>query len=162
MAQGKDVRAAAKVLYESGKMTVKQVAAEIGISSRTVERWAAADGWERVKPTPEMTERAHRVASKLADTPENATPEQRQNALAAVTEDEVVAQRADLITRHRTEWRVIGGLITESVKERNIDRAKLAETLARSMKLKQDGERRAWGLEAGEGDQKVHVIIERQ
>lgn len=163
MAAGKELRNTARALYESGKMTVKQVATEIGTSCRTVERWARADGWERMKPTPKMTERAHRVASRLAETAENAPQHERQNALVAITEDEAVAQRAELITRHRAEWRIIGALINESVKGRDIERAKLSETLARSMKLKQDGERKAWGIDTGpDGQTKIQVVIERE
>ena len=163
MADREDIRATAKAMYESGRQTVKDVAAEIGISRRTLERWAKQDNWQRVKPTPEMTERAHRVASRLAEVREDAAPAERQNVLAEVTEDEAVTQRAELITRHRTEWRVIGALINESVKGRDIDRAKLAETLSRSMKLKQDGERRAWGIDTGaDGQAKIQVVIERE
>lgn len=155
MADKQNLRATARALYEAGRQTVKQVAAEIGTSSRTVERWAAADGWKRAKITPELTERAHRVASTLAEASEK--------SLDQVIEDEAVAQRAELITRHRTEWRLIGGLINESMKNRDIERAKLTEVLARSTKLKQDGERRAYGIDSGpDGQTKIQVVIERE
>lgn len=163
MAQGKDVRAAAKVLYEAGTQTIKQIAAEIGTSSRTVERWARADGWQRMKPTPELTERAHRVASKLAATPENTSPEERQQALVDATEDEAVMQRGEVINRHRAEWRVVRLIANEAARDRNGDRAKLAVGLARATKLSQDGERRAWGIHAGpDGQNRIQVIIERE
>ncbi|UUI59693.1 hypothetical protein [Aeromonas salmonicida] len=155
MADKQNLRATARALYEAGRLTVKQVAAEIGTSSRTVERWAAVAGWKRTQITPELTERAHRVASTLAKAPEK--------SLDQVIEDEAVDLRAELITRHRTEWRLIGGLINESMKNRDIERAKLTEVLARSTKLKQDGERRAYGIDSGpDNATKIQVVIERE
>lgn len=163
MAQGKDVRNAAKVLYEAGKQTVKQIAAEIGTSPRTVERWAKADAWQRVKATPELTERAHRVATKLAATPENATAEERQQALVDATEDEAVMLRGEVINRHRAEWKVVRLIANEAARDRNGDRAKLAVDLARATKLSQDGERRAWGIDTWpDGQTKIQVVIERE
>jgi predicted transcriptional regulator len=162
MVDRKALRAAAKVLYDAGRQTVKQIASEIGTSSRTVERWASADGWNRVKVTPELSGKVHRVASRLAEIPDNAPQEERQKVMETVTENEAVTQRAEVISRHRQEWRIVRLLICESVKNRDIERGKLAEILARATKISQDGERRAWAIDSGDEGNRVTVVIERE
>ncbi|EPD5623964.1 terminase gpP N-terminus-related DNA-binding protein [Klebsiella pneumoniae] len=161
MAGRNELRATAKTLYESGRMTIKQVAEEIGMSSRTVERWSAADGWQRIKTTPELSERAHRVASRLAEIPEDAKPEERAKSVEAVTEQQAVDERAELLVRHRREWQVTRALLAEAVRERSNDKAKMAKVVAETTAITQKGERLAWGLDTEAGT-KVQVIIERE
>lgn len=161
MADKKALRATAKTLYEAGRGTIKQIAAEIGVSSRTVERWSAADGWVRVTTTPELSERAHRVASRLAEIPEDAKPEERGRAVEAITEQQVVDERAELLVRHRREWQVSRVLLAEAVRERSTDKAKMAKVVAETTSITQKGERLAWGLDTDTGT-KVQVVIERE
>lgn len=161
MADRKELRATAKALYESGRKTVKQIAVEIGTSSRTVERWARADSWKRVQNTPELSERAHRVASRLAQIPEDAQPEERQQAVEAVTEQQAIDERAALLVRHRREWQVSRALLAEAVRERSNDKAKMAKVVAETTAITQRGERQAWGLDTDAGT-KIQVVIERE
>lgn len=161
MAGRNELRATAKTLYESGRMTIKQVAEEIGMSSRTVERWSAADGWQRIKTTPELSERAHRVASRLAEIPEDAKPEERQQAIEAVTEQQAIDERAALLARHRKEWHYPRALLAEAIKGRDTEKAKIAKAAAETTKIIQSGERLAWGMDSGD-EPKVTVVIERE
>lgn len=161
MAERKDLRATAKALYESGRKTVKQIAAEISTSSRTVERWARADGWKRVQHSPELSERAHRLASQLAQITEDAKPEERQQAVEAVTEQQAIDERAALLARHRKEWHYPRALLAEAIKGRDTEKAKLAKAAAETTKIIQSAERLAWGMDSGD-EPKVTVVIERE
>ena len=161
MADRKVLRDTAKTLYEAGRGTIKQIAAEIGVSSRTVERWSAADGWKRIQTTPELSERAHRVASRLAEIPEDVKPHEREKAVTAVTEQQAIDERAELLVRHRREWQVSRALLAEAVRERSTDKAKMAKVVAETTSITQKGERLAWGLDTDAGT-KVQVIIERE
>lgn len=160
----KELRDAARSLYEGSKMPIKQVAAEIGVSSRTVERWSSADGWARMSGSPHISQRARAVADRqriaLADLAEGASQEQKHQALAIATEEVAVDERAALLVRHRREWNVPRALLAEAIKSRDFEKAKLAKISAETTKITQDGERRAWGLDADTGT-KVQVIIER-
>ncbi len=160
MADRKALRSTAKTLYEAGRGTIKQIAAEIGVSRRTIERWSALDGWERVNNTQELSERAHRIASRLSEIPENANLEDREKVIKEVTEQQAIDERADLLVRHRREWQLSRVLMAEAVRERSTDKAKMAKVIAETTSITQKGERLAWGLDT-DACSKVQVIIER-
>ena len=162
-----DVRAAARLMYESTPLNLGEVAKEVGVSSRTLKRWSAADGgWCKVV-VQGLSRRAHEAADKVAETveslPADAPPERKAEAMAATTEEVAVDERAALLAKHRKQWGVIDGLVAEAVRKRDLNAAKLAESVCRTIGLKQTGERKSWGLEGGgEGDQKIQVVIERE
>jgi hypothetical protein len=58
-----------------------------------------------------------------------------------------------VIARHRLEWNVSRVLSNEALKERKgntkdaFDKAKLAKISTEIIKIRQDGERKAWGLD---------------
>ena len=62
-------------------------------------------------------------------------------------------KRAELLARHRADWLGIGVLRKEAMDMReedpkaSMERARLAKTLADTLKVEQDGERRAWGID---------------
>ncbi len=161
-----DVRAAARMMYETTPMTLAEVGKEVGVTGRTLKRWSAADGGWRKVVVPGMSKRAHEAADKVRDTvaelPQDAPPERKAEALAAATEEVAVDERAALLAKHRKQWSIVDGLVAEAVRKRDLNAAKLAESVCRTIAGKQKGERLSWGLEASESDQKVRVIIERE
>lgn len=162
-----DVRAAARMMYETTPLTVEEVGKEVGVSGRTVKRWSAADGGWRKVVVQGLSQRAHEAADKVRDTvaelPPDAPPERKAEALAAATEGVAVDERAQLLSKHRKQWAIIDGLVAEAVRKRDLNAAKLAESVCRTIAGKQTAERKAWGLEAGEGTPtKVQVTIERE
>lgn len=161
-----DVRAACRLMYETTPLTIDEVAKEVGLSSRTVKRYSTADGGWRKLAAPGLSKRAHEAADKVAASVENLSPdatiEHKREALAATAENVAIDERAQLLASHRKQWKIVDGLVAEAVRSRDLNAAKLADTVCRTIGNKQAGERKAWGLEAGEGDQKVHVIIERE
>lgn len=161
-----DIRAACRLMYETTPLTIDEVAKEVGLSSRTVKRYSTADGGWRKLAAPGLSKRAHEAADKVAEAivelPPNATPERKAEVLAASAERVAIDERAKLLAKHRKEWNIVDALVVAAVRSRDLNDAKVADTLCRTISNKQKGERISWGLEAGEGDQKVHVIIERQ
>lgn len=162
-----DVRAAARLMYETTPLTVEEVGKEVGVSGRTVKRWSAADGGWRKVAVQGLSLRAHEAADKVRDAvaelPQDAPSERKAEVLAAVAEEVAVDERAALLAKHRKQWGVIDGLVAEAVRKRDLNAAKLAESVCRTIGLKQTGERKSWGLEGGgEVDQKIQVIIERE
>lgn len=161
------LRATARHLYESTLLSMAAVGAEVGVSERTVKRWAAADAsadapWRKLSG-PQITERAHEVADKITTAVAQLGPEashsEHQAVVAKLTEEAAVDERAALLENHRRAWRVVEGLTSEAIRKRDAAGAKLAETVAKTIAIKQRGERLAWGLDAGEGQHTV--IIER-
>lgn len=169
---GDDVKAAARALWEGDpQITKRQVADELNIPYATVDKWSkggdsgTGDKW--VKRTDDMSERAHAAADtykgKLSDLGPEVTTEQQQQAVADAAEETAVQLRAGVLNRHRKEWNVPRALINEAVTARSFDKAKLAKITAEALKLVQDGERKAWGIDSGpEGGGKVTVVIERE
>jgi hypothetical protein len=117
------------------------------VDGSTAEGWVDARGLEN---------RLHRV---LPDLPLGASPE----ALAKAAQASAVDQRADLLGTHRKELLGARNLIYAAIKSSDIDVAKKAKVVAEAMKIVQDGERKAWGLDTDDkGKPSVQVIINRK
>lgn len=168
---GDDVKAAARALWEGDPLISKrQVADEMKIPYATVDRWSKGDegrGEVWSKSTADMSERAHAAANeykgKLSELGPEITTEQQQQAETDAAEQTAVELRAKVLDRHRKEWDAPRKLSYEAIKDRNFDRAKLAKITAETLKLIQDGERRAWNIDSGpDGASKVTVVIERE
>lgn len=161
-----DIRAAAKLLYETTPLTLAEVANEVGLGERTVKRYSVADGGWRKLAAPGLSKRAHEAADKVAASVENLSPdatiEHKREALAATAEKVAIDERAQLLAKHRRQWGIVDGLVAEAVRSRDLNAAKLADTVCRTIGNKQTGERKAWGLKACDGDQKITVVIERE
>lgn len=168
-----DVIAAAKALYEGDpSITKRQVAEEMGIPYATLDKWSKGgdtgtdDKW--VKRTAEnMSERAKAAADtyrgKLSELGPEITTEQQKQAMDEAADETAVELRAKVLERHRKEWGIPRGLVNEAVKARDFNKAKLAKITSETLKLIQDGERKAWGIDSGpDGATKVQVVIERE
>ena len=161
-----DIKAAAKALWEGDpNITKQQVAEEDGVPPRAIERWSHAEGWAKRKA--DMSERAHAAADnykgKLSELGPEITTEQQQQAMTEAAEETAVQLRAKVLERHRKEWNIPRTLVNEAVKARNFDKAKLAKITSETLKIVQDAERKAWGIDSGpDGGGKVTVVIERE
>lgn len=157
-----DVRAAARLMYESTPLTFPEIAAEFSVSDRTVKRWSKADGNWRKLAAPGISNRAHQAADKIAAATADAPDLERSQAVAGAIEEAAVDERAALLSGHRKQWRVVEGLVAEAVRKRDLPAARLAEVISRTINTKQQGERKAWGLEASEPPQTLQIVIERE
>ncbi len=160
-----EIIATARALWEGDpSATHAEVAKELGLRATTLNSWSKKYGWAKRKQ--DMSERAHAVAdtytSKLSELGPEITTEQQQQAEADAAEETAANLRAQVLERHRKEWNVPRVLVGEAVKDRNFDKAKLAKITSETLKIVQDAERKAWGIDSGpEGAPKVHVVIER-
>jgi hypothetical protein len=153
--------AAARADYEAG-LSQNAVAEKHGVCRKAVQKHIEAEGWTQdVEPAIRR-----KVAEKVAGMVAACDPDQKAAAMDAEAE-----RRAAVVERHRREWE---GL--EDLRQRCIRRAEeaeaaedwgaakvakiLADTIGdhvAALKGKQDGERRAWGLD----DQAIRVDVSR-
>lgn len=170
-----DRYAAARALYEGTPgMTFRQVAEKTGMGKSTLERRANAEGWKKcfgnLVPG-QMTADAQAAAdlfNRLMDDygPE-VTAEQQELVVAEVVHEVAVDVRAKMLDRHRTEWAAPRAMSAEAVRIRDSDpdkafeRAKLAKITAETLKIVQDGERKAHGIDAGDLPPGAVVVIDR-
>lgn len=160
-----ETKAAARALWEGDpSVTKQQVAEEVGVPPRAVERWSQAEGW--AKRQADMSERAHAAADnykgKLSELGPEITTDQQKQAEADAADETAVQLRARVLERHRKEWNIPRALVNEAVTARSFDKAKLAKITSETLKIVQDAERKAWGIDSGpDGGGKVTVVIER-
>lgn len=124
----------------------------------------AGKPWERRGSISGINKAAHRKADALVDstgglktTDGNAGGNADGNLVSTKKEQAARSEsedlRAEVIARHRNEWKQIVALRQEALKDRinNPDtsflRAKLAKITSEITKIQQDGERKAWGLD---------------
>ena len=74
-------------------------------------------------------------------TPPTATP-----GIPAETMRTRAVTREDILRRHKDEWARHAELVDAALDDSDIELAKLAKVLAETMRIRQDGERRAWGI----------------
>lgn len=64
--------------------------------------------------------------------------------------DAVPDARAALLLRHKREWEEQRTLLGEALASGDADRARLAKLAAETLKIRQEGERKAWGIREAE------------
>ncbi|MEN6549439.1 MAG: hypothetical protein ABFE07_25620 [Armatimonadia bacterium] len=164
--------AAARALYEGTPgMTLKACAEQTGLGKSTIEKAANEQGWKKNHKFGDMTEQAQKAADmfkrKIEEFGPEASAEEKQQVVAEVVQDVAIDARAAMLDRHRREWAAPRAMSAEAVKMREtrpgeaFDRAKLAKITAETLKIVQDGERKAWGLDVGEVPPGSVVVIER-
>lgn len=70
--------------------------------------------------------------------------------VSALTEAESVDMRSSVLERHRDEWKEHAGIfkLGDMVGEDGLGVARTGKTAAEMVKIRQEGERKAWGLDA--------------
>lgn len=58
----------------------------------------------------------------------------------------VEKERAEVLARHKDEWLRHRALLDEVMAGGDYEQARLVKTIAETLKIRQDGERRTWGL----------------
>jgi hypothetical protein len=153
--------AAVRADYEAG-MSLNAVAGKHSMSRAAVQKRAAAEGWTQdVEPAIRR-----KVAEKVAGMVAGGHEAEKAAAMDAEAE-----RRAAVVERHRREWEGLEGLRQRCIRRaeeaeaaEDWGAAKVAKILAdtigdhvAALKGKQDGERKAWGLD----DQAIRVDVSR-
>ncbi|MBL8408353.1 MAG: hypothetical protein JNJ81_11190 [Candidatus Accumulibacter sp.] len=140
------------------------LAKDFGVSHQAIQKRAKAEGWGDGSDVEDVIRR--KVAEKVAGLVATENPAKKAEALDAEAE-----KRAAVVTRHRREWEQVVGLRQEALQVRQSDpsaafgRARLAKITAEMTKIQQDGERKAWGLDAVDGDGakgSMNITIKRE
>lgn len=163
---------AARALYEGTPgMTMAKLAEKTGLGKSSLERKANEQGWKKNFVMGQMTEEAQKAADMFAQKVDEFGPEitaeEKQKIATEVVHQVAVDVRAEVLDRHRREWAIPRKLSQEAVLLRDLkpgeafDRAKMAKITAETLKILQDGERKAWGLDVGELPPGDVLVIER-
>lgn len=125
--------------YEAGSSQVA-LSKKHGVSRKAIQNHIAAEGWAQdVAPVIQR-----KVAEKVAGVVAGCSPEKKAAAL-----DSAAERTAAVVTRHRDEWESHKQLLNSAINEKDFGKAKLAKITAETLKIRQDGERKAWGLDSG-------------
>lgn len=163
---------AARILYESTPgATFVKVAEQVGVSWRSLEDRSKKDGgWTKrnLLPPNGMSDAAQAVADRYTGRiagygGDDITADQKQAVVAELAVDVAVDIRAQLLDRHRKEWGAIRQLVYRNLKGGQFnDQCKLAKISAETLQIIQSNERKAYGLDKGDGgDTAVTVVIDR-
>ncbi len=171
----KAVRVSARALYESTPgMSMPELARQTGISFATLTAWKREERWSRspdrisLETLPEAArDAADRYQVKIDDLGPQITADQEAQVAETVVIETAVDMRARIIDRHRRELSVPRTLVAEALAIRKTDHAKafelakLAKITSETIKIVQDAERKAWGLDPQNSGDKVYVTIDR-
>lgn len=183
MADAHDWRKGRLMWEADATMSFADVGKVIGVSKQIVARKAKKEGWEKVSNQEDLARRAYDKADAMAlsspaQSSESVTEGPRAPAITlpadapegdapyppAVVADTATDLRAKVLDRHRREWPMVRNEAYKAIREKNFDLAKGAKIAAETLKIIQEGERKAWGLDAKEGDGNsvVKVVVERK
>lgn len=124
--------------YEAGGSQA-EVARRHGVSRGAIQKHIAAEGWTQdVEPAIQR-----KVAEKVAGVVAACDPKKKADAI-----DAEASRRADVVGRHRDEWDEHKSLVDTAIGTKDFETAKLAKITAETLKIRQEGERKAWGLDA--------------
>ena len=122
--------------YEAGA-TQAELARVHGVSRTAIQKRIRAEGWVQ-----DISGTVNRMAeAKVAGVVAGCNPQKKAEALNRAAE-----AKAAVITRHQQEWDRHQALIDEALSEGSFDKAKLAKITAETIKIRQEAERKAWGI----------------
>lgn len=160
----------ARVLYEGTHgMTMNELTTLTGIPKRTLSVRARQEDWTKKLETKHggATEEAIAAAEFFRRRKmEVAVATEETNDSVRVLTDPLPNEINELLERHRKEWVAPRAMSSEAVRMRDSDpirafeRAKMAKITAETLKLVQEGERKAYGIDTGvEPPPGKHVVI---
>lgn len=137
--------------YEAGA-SQSALARRYGLSRAAIQKHIKAEGWMQ-----EVAETINRLTeAKVAGVVAGCNSQKKAEAL-----DRAAEARADVIRRHKAEWEQHKAIMDDALKNSDFERAKLAKITAETIRIRQDGERRAWGIQdRSEGSPTVPVRAE--
>lgn len=153
--------------------TFSGLAIKYGVDKSEISRRSRRETWVKRGQLASINESAQRKADRLTDADGNST--QRQlNALDLATRIESENLRAAVTARHRCEWAELEGFrrsalaameqAHEAGDKEAWQVAKLAADTAKAnlaaLEIKQQGERRAWGLDV-HGEEDIVIVNPR-
>lgn len=127
-----------------------ELADKYGVSHQAIQKRAKAEGWGDGTDVADTIRR--KVAEKVAGVVAACNQKKKAEAIDAAAE-----RGAEVVRRHQAEWedhRARFGSVPDSFED-----GKLAKISAEMLRIRQEGERRAWGLDEAAGQSAI--VIER-
>lgn len=163
-----------RALWEADPtMSQGELAKLAGVSQQAIQKRIKREGWQKVSDQGDLARRAYDKADRealrkgeVAPVPQQAQPGDHPDAsppASGVAAATAVELRAKVIERHRKEWDGARNNIYKAIQNSDFEKAKLGKITAEALKIIQDGERKAWGLDKDEADKKeVVVTVKRE
>lgn len=150
-----------RALWEADPaMTFVDVAKISGVSKQAVQKKAGKEGWKKISDQGDLARRAYDRADTalLRNPPQEGDP---TPSLASVLAETAVDLRARVIERHRKEWDDARNNVYKAIQLSDYEKARLGKITAESLKIIQDGERKAWGFDKETSpEEKSKIVIE--
>lgn len=122
--------------YEAGA-SQSELSRRYGLSRTAIQKRIRAEGWMQ-----DVSGTINRLAeAKVAGVVAGCNPQKKAEAL-----DRAADAKAAVMLRHKAEWERHQALIDEALAAEDFDKAKLAKITAETLKIRQEGERKAWGI----------------
>lgn len=122
--------------YEAGA-SQSELGKRHGVSRKAIQKHITAEGWAQ-----DISGTLDRLTeAKVAGVVAGCDPKKKAAAL-----DRAADAKAAVIMRHKEEWEQHQQLIRAAVENGDFDAAKLAKITAETIKIRQEGERKAWGI----------------
>ena len=122
--------------FEAGA-SQSELAKRHGVSRKAIQKHITAEGWAQ-----DISGTLDRLTeAKVAGVVAGCDPKKKAAAL-----DRAADAKAAVILRHKEEWEQHQQLIRAAVENGDFDAAKLAKITAETIKIRQEGERKAWGI----------------
>lgn len=122
--------------YEAGS-TMGELSRKHGVDKAAISRKAKKEAW-----LADLSE----VVNKRAEAKVNGLVNAVDPKKKAEAVDRAADAKAAVIMRHKEEWEQHQQLIRQAVESGDFDAAKLAKITAETIKIRQEGERKAWGI----------------
>lgn len=123
--------------YEAGA-SQSELAKRHGVSRTAIQKRIRSEGWMQ-----DISGAINRLTeAKVAGVVAGCNPQKKAAAL-----DRAADAKAAVILRHQAEWEEHKRHIMEALEESDFDKAKLAKITAETLKIRQEGERKAWGIQ---------------
>jgi hypothetical protein len=123
----------------------------LSVTNNTILVKAKREGWTKLVGLKMVTEQAHRKADShftvcVDDGFVTAVTDSDPNFVTAVTNETAVDLRASIIEEHRNEWSSHRTTFTIKAMT-DYDIARTAKLAGETLRIRQEGERKAWGLD---------------
>lgn len=156
-----DQWAALRLEWEGDPLaTFSGLSKKFDINKSEISRKAEKEGWSKRGQIASINESAQRRADNYCDSHGNPTTQRKPNAIDLATRNESEAVRAAVLVRHRAEWseleafrKVALAAMKAAHEAVNREAWSIAKTAAdtalanlRALEVKQEGERKSWGL----------------
>lgn len=123
--------------YEAGS-TMGQLSKRYGVNKAAISRRAKKEGW-----TQDISGAVNRLTeAKVNGIVNTVDPQKKAAAL-----DRAADAKAAVILRHKEEWDKHQKLIEDALAAGDFEKAKLAKITAETIRIRQEGERKAWGIQ---------------